>query len=136
MLTLTGLATLEGTIDGNTFSGKTRRDQLQPQPPENGPWTDGRQIRGTSFSGAFFGPKAKEAAGNFDYSASEDKRGLEHFVALLVAGKDCNTKGLIAFDDSGQPIQSGSAALGFFSDGVVERSAGLPPSGELQIALT
>ena len=73
-VTLTGLATLDGTIDGNTFSGTKAtlaaadddvdtmeaRDMLGPDAKFAG-----------NFSGAFFGNLAAEAGGVFDF-ASDD----------------------------------------------------------------
>ena len=71
-VTLTGLATLDGTIDGNTFSGTKAalaadvvedaeaRDMLGPDAEFEG-----------NFSGAFFGNLAAEAGGVFDF-ASDD----------------------------------------------------------------
>ena len=64
-----GLANLAGTIDGNLFSGDkaptaVRHDSLT----EDGEFTG-------SFSGAFFGPKAKEAGGVFDYSSEDNEDG-------------------------------------------------------------
>ena len=67
---LVGLATLEGTIDGNTFSGEDiELDDVLP-----GDLANADDFMG-SFSGAFFGPKAAEAGGVFDYSSEDNKNG-------------------------------------------------------------
>ena len=75
-VTLTGLATLEGTImDGNTFSGsKAPTIAAAAADAENGGLDVAGKFAG-SFSGAFFGPKAKEAGGVFDYSSEDNEDG-------------------------------------------------------------
>ena len=64
--TLTGLATLEGDITGNTFSGKKATVD-----GNTFGLTEGADFTGT-FNGAFFGAKAAEAGGVFNFT-SEDK---------------------------------------------------------------
>ena len=61
--TLTDLATLSGTIDGSTFEGTTATVAAN----EHG-LTPGGAFEG-SFSGGFYGPKAAEAGGVFDFSS-------------------------------------------------------------------
>ncbi|WP_136661280.1 transferrin-binding protein-like solute binding protein [Nitratireductor sp. XY-223] len=68
--TLTGLATLEGDIDGNGFSG-TKVSGVGT----TGGLTGGDRYTG-KFSGNFFGPGAEEIGGVFDI-ASEDRKGGE-----------------------------------------------------------
>ncbi len=78
MVDLYGLATLEGTIKGDWFSGtnvsgvaplsdKPANDFLEAD-------TSGANYTGT-FSGGFFGPKAAEAGGVFDYTSEGRKKG-------------------------------------------------------------
>ena len=61
--TLTGLATLEGTITGSSFSGE------KATVGANTLGLTGSTFDG-SFSGGFYGAKAVEAAGVFDYSSN------------------------------------------------------------------
>ena len=77
-VTLTNLATLEGMIDGNTFSG------TKATLADSNMTTDGIQamygLDGTgkfegSFSGGFFGPRAAEAGGVFDFSTEDNHEG-------------------------------------------------------------
>ena len=77
-VTLTNLATLEGMIDGNTFSG------TKATLADSDMATDGIQamygLDGTgkfegSFSGGFFGPRAAEAGGVFDFSTEDNHEG-------------------------------------------------------------
>ena len=72
-VTLTDLATLEGTIDGNTFSG-SKAPTIEAAAVDNGGLAVAGKFTG-SFSGAFFGPKAKEAGGVFDYSSEDNEDG-------------------------------------------------------------
>ena len=69
-VTLAGLATLEGTIDGNTFSGDADATILAG--------THGMDANADfegSMDGAFFGHLAAEAGGVFDYSSDGNKSG-------------------------------------------------------------
>ena len=72
-VTLTGLATLDGTIDGNTFSG-TKAALAADDVVDD---AEARDMLGAdaefegNFSGAFFGNLAAEAGGVFDF-ASDD----------------------------------------------------------------
>ena len=79
-VTLTGLASLEGDIDGNMFSGTkvtlldadaTTADVVDPAFGLGGASSD---FTGT-FSGGFFGPRAAEAGGVFDYSSEDNEEG-------------------------------------------------------------
>ena len=83
-VTLAGLATLEGMIDGNMFSGSkaTLIDTVTDVPGTAS--TIGIQanygLDGTgkfegSFSGGFFGPRAAEAGGVFDFSTEDNHEG-------------------------------------------------------------
>ena len=72
-VTLTDLATLEGTIDGNTFSG-SKAPTIEAAAVDKGGLAVAGKFTG-SFSGAFFGPKAKEAGGIFDYSSEDNEDG-------------------------------------------------------------
>ena len=67
--TLTGLATLEGTIADNRFSGTkaTVADNTKSL-------TDGATFTGT-FGGGFYGSKAAEAGGVFDFTSTNKKAG-------------------------------------------------------------
>ena len=65
--TLTGLATLSGDISGNMFSGDKASDITHAN-------LDATADFEGSFSGGFFGAKAAEAGGIFDF-ASEDNEG-------------------------------------------------------------
>ena len=76
-VTLTGLATLDGTIDGNTFSGTKATLAV-----DNGAIQDeARDMLGQdakfagNFSGAFFGNLAAEAGGVFDFASDDDNDG-------------------------------------------------------------
>ena len=75
---LMGLASLDGTIDGNTFSGMKAATLLDSDTTTveldgaGGLAADGK-FEG-NFSGAFFGPLAAEAGGVFDF-ASDDNEG-------------------------------------------------------------
>ena len=64
---LTGLATLEGAIDTNTFSG-TKATAMAGN--RHGLDSDG-EFTG-SFSGGFYGAKAAEAGGVFDFTSEDD----------------------------------------------------------------
>ena len=69
---LEGLANLAGTIDtidGNTFAG-----EKAPTAISHASLTGDGKFTG-SFSGPFFGPKAKEAGGVFDYSSEDNEDG-------------------------------------------------------------
>ena len=70
MVDLMGLANLDGTITGDRFKGTKVTGVMAG---------DGRlDASGTftgSFSGAFFGPKAAEAGGVFDYTSKDMKAG-------------------------------------------------------------
>ena len=67
--TLTGLATLTGTIAGNTFSGTkaTVADNTHSL-------TDGAAFTGT-FGGGFYGAQAAEAGGVFDFTSKDAEAG-------------------------------------------------------------
>ena len=67
---LTGLATLEGAIDTNTFSG-TKATAMAGDP--HGLDSDG-EFTG-SFSGGFYGAKAAEAGGVFDFTSEDAEDG-------------------------------------------------------------
>ena len=70
MVDLMGLAKLDGTISGDKFSGNKAPQVMAGE--------GGLDASGTftgSFSGAFFGPKAAEAGGVFDYSSTDMKAG-------------------------------------------------------------
>ena len=68
--TLTGLATLEGTVDTNTFSG-TKATVMTGDP--HGLDSDGKFTG--SFSGGFYGKQAAEAGGIFDFTSEEAEHG-------------------------------------------------------------
>ena len=72
-VTLAGLARLEGTIDGNTFSG-SKAPTIEAAAVDNGGLAVAGKFTG-SFSGAFFGPTAKESGGVFDYSSEDNEAG-------------------------------------------------------------
>ena len=75
-VTLTGLATLEGTIDGNTFSGT--KAALLNDADEEGEAADmlGPDAKFVGdFSGAFFGNLAAEAGGVFAFASDDDNDG-------------------------------------------------------------
>ena len=65
--TLTGLATLEGAIDGSMFSG-TKATATGGGLSTSGTFTG-------DFSGGFYGAKAAEAAGIFDFTSKDMKAG-------------------------------------------------------------
>ena len=67
---LTGLATLEGAIDTNTFSG-TKATVMDNDP--HGLDSDGKFTG--SFSGGFYGAKAAEAGGVFDFTSEDQEDG-------------------------------------------------------------
>ena len=77
-VTLTDLANLEGTIDGNSFSGaKAALFDMDPETDaiEN---DSGLGLAGKftgNLSGAFFGPQAVEAGGVFDFASEDNKEG-------------------------------------------------------------
>ena len=62
--TLVGLAKLDGTIDTNTFSG-TKATVTSDSLDSDGKFTG-------SFSGGFYGTKAAEAGGVFDFASDDD----------------------------------------------------------------
>ena len=68
---LSGLATLEGDISGNTFSGDGKPTLNATLP---GGLVNADDFMG-SFSGGFFGPSAAEAGGVFDYASKDNKNG-------------------------------------------------------------
>ena len=68
--TLTGLATLEGTVDTNTFSG-TKATVMADDP--HGLDSDGKFTG--SFSGGFYGKQAAEAGGIFDFTSEDAEAG-------------------------------------------------------------
>ena len=69
---LDGLATLDGAISENTFSGDSQ-PKLSKELP-GGLAANADDFTG-SFSGAFFGPSAAEAGGVFDYASKDNKNG-------------------------------------------------------------
>jgi hypothetical protein len=69
-VTLTGLASLEGTIDGSTFSG----EDIELEDTLPGGLANADDFTG-SFRGAFFGAQAAEAGGVFDYASKDNKNG-------------------------------------------------------------
>ena len=77
-VTLSGLATLDGTIDGNTFSG-TKAALAAADADEDS--VEPRDMLGQdakfmgNFSGAFFGNLAAEAGGVFDFASDDDNDG-------------------------------------------------------------
>ena len=73
-VTLTGLATLDGTIDGNTFSGKKAALLNDADVMEEAADSLSGKFAG-NFSGAFFGPLAAEAGGVFDFASDDDNDG-------------------------------------------------------------
>ena len=68
-VTLTGLASLEGAISGNTFSGE--KATVDDEHATLDPTAD---FEGT-LNGAFFGSKAAEAGGVFDFASDDGKGG-------------------------------------------------------------
>ena len=68
---LAGLATLDGTISENTFSGAGKPKLANALP---GGLANTADFMG-GFSGAFFGPSAAEAGGVFDYASKDNKNG-------------------------------------------------------------
>ena len=73
-VTLTGLATLDGTIDGNTFSGTKAALLNDADVMEEAADSLSGKFAG-NFSGAFFGPLAAEAGGVFDFASDDDNDG-------------------------------------------------------------
>ena len=71
---LTGLATLNGTIDGNTFMGTKAALLNDADVMEEAADSLGGKFAG-NFSGAFFGPLAAEAGGVFDFASDDDNDG-------------------------------------------------------------
>ena len=78
-VTLSGLATLDGSIDGNMFSGT--KIVLQDSLPATADVIDANygldgsgDFEGT-FEGGFFGPRAAEAGGIFDFASDDNKAG-------------------------------------------------------------
>ena len=78
-VTLAGLATLEGMIDGNTFSGTKATlvdsDTTTANVIDANYGLDGTGRFEGSFSGGFFGPRAAEAGGVFDFSTEDNHEG-------------------------------------------------------------
>ena len=70
-VTLDRLATLDGTISENTFSGDAKPKLMNVLA---GGLVNADDFTG-SFSGAFFGPDAAEAGGVFDYESEGNKNG-------------------------------------------------------------
>ena len=70
MVTLTGLATLEGDISGAMFSG----DKATVPDDNTNNLTGGEDFNG-SFNGAFFGATASEAGGVFDFGSDDNEAG-------------------------------------------------------------
>ena len=68
---LVGLATLDGAISENMFSGDSQPELSNVLPGGLANFDD---FMG-SFSGAFFGPGAEEAGGVFDYESTDNKSG-------------------------------------------------------------
>lgn len=66
---LMSLATLEGMISGDTFSG-TKVSGVMSDSGDLAVSADGSMFSG-SFNGGFFGPKAAEAGGVFDYTSKD-----------------------------------------------------------------
>ena len=66
--TLTGLATLSGDISGNTFKGDTAKDITHGRLDSGGKFTG-------EFSGGFYGTKAAEAGGIFDFTSEDAEDG-------------------------------------------------------------
>ena len=71
--TLTGLATLEGTIDTNTFTGTKATVIAEDTDDPHGLDMAGK-FTGT-FSGGFYGTKAAEAGGVFDFTSEDAEAG-------------------------------------------------------------
>ena len=65
------LATLDGAISENTFSGDAKPKLMNELA---GGLANADDFTG-SFSGAFFGPSAAEAGGVFDYKSKDNKNG-------------------------------------------------------------
>ena len=78
-VTLAGLATLEGMIDGNMFSGTKATlvdsDTTTANVIDANYGLDGTGKFEGSFSGGFFGPRAAEAGGVFDFSTEDNHEG-------------------------------------------------------------
>ena len=75
-VTLTGLASLDGTIDGNTFSGTKAallNDEDVADEAVDMLGEDAKFVG--NFSGAFFGNLAAEAGGVFDFASDDDNDG-------------------------------------------------------------
>ena len=70
-VTLSGLATLDGDISENTFSGVAKPKLANALP---GGLANADDFMG-SFSGGFFGPSAAEVGGVFDYASKDNKNG-------------------------------------------------------------
>ena len=69
---LTGLASLEGTIDGNTFSGTEAALLGTAMTDEPADLLDAEAEFEGNFSGAFFGNLGAEAGGVFDFASDDD----------------------------------------------------------------
>ena len=65
---LTGLATLSGDISGNTFSGTKASDIAHSSLDAEGEFTG-------KFRGGFYGIKAAEAGGIFDFTSEDQEDG-------------------------------------------------------------
>ena len=65
---LTGLATLSGDISGNTFSGTKAADIKHNGLDATGKFTG-------TFSGGFYGAKAAEAGGIFNFASEDNEAG-------------------------------------------------------------
>ena len=70
-VTLSGLATLDGAISENRFSGDAQPKLANSLP---GGLANADDFMG-SFTGGFFGPSAAEAGGVFDYASKDNKNG-------------------------------------------------------------
>ena len=79
---LMGLATLSGDISGNTFSG-TKATVMDSDPHG---LDSGGKFTG-SFGGGFYGTKAAEAGGVFDFTSKDATRTVRSAVPLVVPGK-------------------------------------------------
>ena len=80
--TLTGLATLSGDIDGNMFSGDEASDISAMHGLDAATDFEG------SFSGGFYGTKAAEAGGIFDFASDDGEGGA--FRGAFGAGRTDN----------------------------------------------
>ena len=85
-VTLAGLATLSGAIDGSEFSGASPASVTASD--DSG--LDAAGVFTGTMSGAFFGPQGKEVGGVFDYSSLNDVEGAFRgaFGAARVADID------------------------------------------------